>query len=103
MLLADHLREAQFEVAEAADADQAVKLLDELPGVEAVISDVRMPGSMDGVGLAHEIAARWPDVTVILTSGFLGDDHERLPPCTHFVGKPYQLEQFTSLLRSSLP
>ena len=102
MLLADHLREEQFEVAEAGDADEAVRLLMELPAVAAVISDVRMPGSMNGLELAERIASTSPLVKVILTSGYLATEDNRLPATATFVPKPYQAEQISALLRDRL-
>ena len=61
MMLADQLREAGYRVVEASDADEALRLLqhDELD-VKAVISDIKMPGSMDGIELAHVIRSKYP-------------------------------------------
>jgi len=56
MMLADQLREAGCTVVEASDADEALLLLRQnLVRIDLVISDVRMPGSMDGLGLARVI------------------------------------------------
>jgi CheY-like chemotaxis protein len=69
MMLADQLREAGCRVVEASDADEALLLLRQnliRPGV--VISDIRMPGSMDGLGLARVIRSECPELKLILIS-----------------------------------
>lgn len=64
--LADYLTDAGFEVITADNADAA---LPHLPSVSLVITDVRMPGSIDGIGLARHVKAQHPNVPVILLSG----------------------------------
>jgi DNA-binding response OmpR family regulator len=70
LVIADYLRECGYRVHEAANADEAVAVL-EAPEVEVhlVFSDVIMPGSMDGFGLARWVRANHPRVDVVLTSG----------------------------------
>jgi CheY-like chemotaxis protein len=69
LVIAEYLRECGYKVHEAANADEAVAVL-EAPevSVDIVFSDVLMPGSMDGFGLAKWIRARRPEIAVILTS-----------------------------------
>ena len=70
--LSDCLRSlGGFKVLEAADADQAVAVLDAVGDVSILISDVRMPGRMDGLALAAWTRAKQPDVKVVLISGEL--------------------------------
>jgi CheY-like chemotaxis protein len=58
MMLADQLREAGHRVVEARDADEALELLEhEALDVKVVISDIKMPGSMDGIELAQNTAS----------------------------------------------
>jgi CheY-like chemotaxis protein len=70
LVISDYLRECGYRVHEAANADEAVAVL-EAPEVEVhvVFSDVIMPGSMDGFGLARWVRANHPRVDVVLTSG----------------------------------
>jgi two-component system, response regulator PdtaR len=64
------IREAGFDVAVAANADEAIRILESRDDVCLVFSDIDMPrGSIDGVGLAQMVGKRWPAVRVILTSG----------------------------------
>ena len=66
---AEYLEDCGFSVLQAANADEAVGLLQTNRDVGAVFSDIQMPGSMNGLGLAHWIAETLPDVKVLLTSG----------------------------------
>jgi len=66
--LADELRSAGYAVFEASSADEALDLL-HANGVQLVLSDIRMPGRMNGVELARAIRAEHPHVKIILASG----------------------------------
>ena len=66
---AAYLRDAGFIVEEAADAMSAISLL-ERNSFEAIVSDIAMPGTMDGLGLAREVGQRWPLTPLILVSGY---------------------------------
>lgn len=70
--IAEYLREVGYEVLEAGDAHQAIDVVDHAEHVDLVFSDVRMPGEVDGVGLARWVHAHRPDVPVLLTSGYDG-------------------------------
>jgi DNA-binding NtrC family response regulator len=74
---------------ETAEAALAIMLL---RGREAVMifSDIRLPGPMDGVDLAHEAKTRWPHLTVVLTSGDGGDRIKHLPAGTVYLPKPWR-------------
>jgi CheY-like chemotaxis protein len=68
MSLADQLRSAGYVVLEASNADEALDLLHG-HGVRLVLSDIRMPGRLDGVQLAHIIRAQHPEIKIVLASG----------------------------------
>jgi DNA-binding response OmpR family regulator len=70
LVIAEYLRECGYRVHEAAHADEAIAVL-ESPDVkiDIVFSDVLMPGSMDGFGLARWVRANRPKIDVVLTSG----------------------------------
>ena len=70
LVIADYLRECGYRVHEAASADEAIAVLESRDvSVDIVFSDVIMPGSMDGFGLARWVRAHRPQVDVVLTSG----------------------------------
>ena len=68
MSVADELRRAGYLVFEASSADEALDLLHDNT-VQLVLSDIRMPGTMDGVELARAIRAQHPQIKIVLASG----------------------------------
>jgi CheY-like chemotaxis protein len=68
MTLADQLRDAGYVVLEASNADEALDLLHAHHGIRVVLSDIRMPGKMDGVGLACAIRTKYPEIKIVLAS-----------------------------------
>jgi two-component system, response regulator PdtaR len=65
----DMVEEAGFEAIAASDADEAIQILESRYDIRAVLTDVQMPGSMDGLRLARVVRNRWPPVALIVTSG----------------------------------
>lgn len=65
----DMIRAADFDVVEAAHADEAILILEDRPDITVVFTDVQMPGSMDGLKLAAAIRGRWPPIKIVATSG----------------------------------
>src|ERR1700688_3962857 len=63
------IEDAGFEVIEAADADEAIRILESRSDIRVVFTDIHMPGSMDGLKLAHAVRNRWPPIKIIVTSG----------------------------------
>jgi CheY-like chemotaxis protein len=80
--------DAGYRVLEAGSADEALRLLESNTGVGLLFTDVSMPGSMNGSDLAHQVAARWPRIGIIVTSG--RPRPEPLPIGTRFHAKPYE-------------
>ena len=69
LVIADYLRECGYRVHEAANAAEAVAVLESgTVAIDIVFSDVLMPGDMDGFGLARWVRSHQPNVRVILTS-----------------------------------
>jgi CheY-like chemotaxis protein len=83
------VREAGFEAIEASDADEAIRILEVRSDIHLVFTDVGMPGTMDGIKLAHYIRGRWPPVKLIVASGKVIADESRLPAGARFFPKPY--------------
>jgi CheY-like chemotaxis protein len=99
MFLSDLLDEAGFKVFEAVSADEARQVLHARPDVQVVITDIEMPGSMNGLALAGEIRDRWPGVGVVVTSGRQRPGAEDLPEEVAFLTKPYLPDTVISLIR----
>jgi CheY-like chemotaxis protein len=81
--------DAGFEVLSAATADEALTVLEKRADVRLVFTDVQMPGSMDGLRLAHAVRDRWPPVELIVTSGRRHIGANDLPDRGRFIPKPY--------------
>jgi CheY-like chemotaxis protein len=90
MYAADLLEENGFGVVEAANADAALKLLETRDDVRLLFTDVRMPGSCNGMDLARQVHARWPHILLVITSGHLRPAEEEIPDHGHFIAKPYR-------------
>ena len=71
--------EAGFEVVEAGDADEAIAILESRRDIGIVFTDIQMPGSMDGLKLAHAIRGRWPPIRIVATSGLVDVGEKDLP------------------------
>jgi CheY-like chemotaxis protein len=102
-LAATYLREAGFEVIEATSADEAIRVLQAEIHVDIVFSDVNMPGSMDGFGLAEWVRRERPRLQVILASGAAGTT-EKVAAHGAILAKPYDhaaLERYIRALLSS--
>jgi two-component system, response regulator PdtaR len=81
--------DAGFEAIEASDADEAIRVLEARSDIHLVFTDVGMPGTMDGIKLAHYIRRRWPPVKLIVASGKAILDESHLPAGARFFAKPY--------------
>ena len=93
------IEDAGFEVYEAGSADAAIALLEVHKEICLIFTDVDMPGSMDGLKLAHYVRGRWPPVKIIVTSGHVEVSEESLPSGALFVPKPYDSAVITNKIR----
>jgi CheY-like chemotaxis protein len=87
--LADFFEDAGYRVFEAESADEAIAILDRDSSIRVVLTDVQMPGSMDGLRLAHYIRDRFPPTVLVVTSGVLNPTKADLPVDSFFVPKPF--------------
>lgn len=84
------IEDAGYSVIEAASADEAISRLSADDEVRVVVTDVDMPGSMDGIRLAHYVRNHWPPMQVLVISGKVGVRPGELPEGVRFMSKPYQ-------------
>jgi DNA-binding NtrC family response regulator len=105
MMTADMVEECGLTVLEASSADAALQVLHERGGeIAVVMTDVRMPGSMDGVGLAEVVADAWPNIRVLVTSGYASGRLSALPPSAKFIPKPWNpLDVINFVLEAARP
>jgi CheY-like chemotaxis protein len=95
----DMVEDAGFKAYEAANADEAIALLEKHADIAILFTDIDMPGSMDGLKLAHYVRGRWPPVKIIVTSGHVKVSDRDMPSDSVFFSKPYPAEQITGKLR----
>lgn len=89
MLAVDMVEDAGFMALEAADADEAVRILETRGDIAIVFTDVDMPGSMNGAALACCVRRRWPPIHLIITSGHGRAGDMPMPTGSVFFQKPY--------------
>lgn len=99
ILAEDTLVQAGFSVCAAETADQALELLRQGLVVDLLVTDICMPGTLDGIDLAKAVIASLPDLPIIVTSGYTdrGDDLNGLLPIIAFIPKPYDPSRLMSL------
>jgi CheY-like chemotaxis protein len=88
MRVVDMVEDVGYTSVEAVDADQAVAILESRSDIALLLTDIQMPGSMDGLGLAHSVHDRWPPIKIILVSGQLKLANIDIPAGSRFFGKP---------------
>jgi len=86
----DMVEDAGYTSVEAVDADEAVAILESRSDIALLLTDIQMPGSMDGLKLAHWVHERWPPIKIILVSGQLKLTTIDIPANSRFFGKPLE-------------
>ena len=94
------VEEAGFTAIEACDADEAVVLLESRADIALLFTDIDMPGSMDGLKLAHAVHDRWLPIKILVVSGKQRLQSSDLPSNSWFFGKPYRASALVDDLRS---
>lgn len=98
MLAHDILTDAGYSVVQAATADEALILLDARPDTRVLFTDVKMPGWLDGYGLANIVSNKHPDVRILVASGDHLPGASDLPPGSVFLQKPYSPSSLLGLI-----
>lgn len=95
----DLLEDEGFRVLDAPNGDRALEMLEGEAGVQALFTDVDMPGSLDGLALARQVHRRWPEIQIVITSGKMSVPADQVPAGGRFVAKPWNLQQVSTMLR----
>jgi CheY-like chemotaxis protein len=88
--MASEFRQHGYTAIEAASADEALSILQSGAAVHAILTDVRMPGSLDGIGLARRVHAEWPEIIMVVTSGSVPQADLGQLGVAGFFPKPYK-------------
>jgi CheY-like chemotaxis protein len=99
MQAVDIVEDAGYVSVEAVDADKAVAILESRSDIALLFTDIQMPGSMDGLKLAHAVHERWPPIKIILVSGQLKSPDMDIPADSRFFGKPLEAKEVIAELR----
>src|SRR5258706_9862413 len=100
MRAVDIVEDAGFRSVEAVNADEALSILESRSDISLLFTDIQMPGSMDGLKLAHAVHDRWPSIKIILVSGQVKPSDAERPADSRFFGKPLAVEQMIAELQA---
>ena len=101
--LSEHLRDCGFAPLTVSSADEAIRLIRLGVAIDLVFSDVRMPGELDGYGLARWISDNRPNIPVILVSGDLGKANAAAQLCNiETMAKPYDFDAIVKKFRATI-
>jgi CheY-like chemotaxis protein len=102
MKVVDMVEDAGYVTLEAVDADEAMAILQSRSDIALMLTDVQMPGSMNGLQLAHAVHKLWPPIKIILASGQLKLSGSDIPLDSRFFVKPLQSDEIIAEMRNML-
>jgi two-component sensor histidine kinase/CheY-like chemotaxis protein len=102
MRAVDIVEDAGFHPIEAVNADQAISILESRSDISLLFTDIQMPGSIDGLMLAHAVHDRWPSIKIILVSGQVKPSDAERPADSRFFGKPLGDAQMVAELQTMI-
>src|ERR1700738_1013564 len=100
MRAVDIVEDAGFTPIEAVNADQALAILETRSDISLLFTDIQMPGTMDGLKLAHAVHDRWPAIKIILVSGQVTPSDAEKPADSRFFGKPLSVARMITELQA---
>jgi DNA-binding response OmpR family regulator len=102
MSLTDHLEIQGFEVLEAPTGDRARELMSEGAPISVLVTDVSMPGWIDGIGLALWTRHNFPRIKIVIVSGASTGKVESLGDEGQIISKPYSHQDIVKRIRNLL-
>jgi two-component system, response regulator PdtaR len=100
MDISDDLALHGYEVLQAGNADDAIKILEARDDIRTIFTDIGLPGSTDGLKLAAAVRGRWPPINIIITTGMKAPHADDMPVRSQFVGKPYRNAEVLEAIQS---
>ena len=93
------LRQADHEVVSATSADEAAALLEDHEDVQLLVTDINLPGTVNGLKLAAAAKVRRPEMNIIIVTGYSAPKNDEIPPGSLFVPKPYNARKMIEAVR----
>jgi two-component system, response regulator PdtaR len=93
------LQQAGYEVVSATSADEAAALLADREDVQVIVTDINLPGTMNGMKLAAAAKAQRPEMNIIITTGCSAPRSDEIPQGSLFVPKPYNARKMIEAVR----
>jgi two-component system, response regulator PdtaR len=91
LVIVQALRDEGFEVMEVEHAEAALIVLEShARRIHVLFTEIQMPGTIDGLALAHHTSKHWPWIGLLITSARPGPDRAAFPEESRFLAKPYQ-------------
>jgi two-component system, response regulator PdtaR len=100
--VSDLLDEAGFEVIETGNADEALTWLEVRDDVRVILTDIQMPGRLNGLDLAALVHHRWPGILILIVSGEVRPNKVEFPQGERFIAKPYEGDTIIHHLREMI-
>src|SRR6201991_2604635 len=100
MRAVDIVEDAGFCPIEAVNADEAISIRESRSDISLLFTDIQMPGSIDGLKLAHAVHERWPTIKIILVSGQVKPSDAERPADSRFFGKPLGVGEMITELQA---
>src|SRR3984893_3592683 len=94
------IEDAGFEVIEAANADDAIRILESRSDIQVVFTDLHMRGAMERLEGAHAVRNRWPPIKITVSSGRTVLTQSDLPEGGRFVSNPHDSFQIKDALHA---
>jgi DNA-binding NtrC family response regulator len=102
MRAVDIVEDAGFTPLEAVNADDALALLESRSDINLLFTDIQMPGTMNGLKLAHAVHERWPSIKIILVSGQVTPNEADRPANSRFFEKPVEVQKMIAELQDMI-
>jgi CheY-like chemotaxis protein len=102
MLAVDMVEDAGYMSIEAVDADEAFAVLKSRSDIALLFTDIQMPGSMDGLELAHSVSRHWPAIKIILVSGQVKLSATDMPIDSRFFVKPLESAKMAAEMQNMI-
>src|ERR1700729_1238061 len=102
MRAVDIVEDAGFTSVEAVNADDALVILESRSDIDLLFTDIQMPGTIDGLKLAHAVHARWPTIKIMLVSGQVTPSESEKPANSRFYGKPLEVKKMIAELQEMM-